>query len=325
MDGIKEFILDMYDLENAEFPLNELFSLQINHNNVKYEFLIRFSSNNKNLICFGSGAFDPKKISPPIYNRFSWQTQFDESVIYYNDPTLYINPKVPLKWGATNLSLGWGVGKSEEWYLSIIADIIHSLALKKNIKHENILFFGSSGGGFTSIILATLIKNSAAMANNPQIFCKNLKDHFDNIIKTCFDDLDSETALTQYKYRFDVIEMFKRENYIPPITYLLNVNSEIDLLDHFVPFINSLPSLKFDNRVNVVLYQSEDGHNGVMDKEETIKMIKDHFKTNEHAIKCKNNIDEVSSSIEYQDYLLNKKNYEGMVNKFKNKLAKKVK
>ena len=135
--------------------------MEVNYNNVKYEFLVRFSNTNKNLICPGSGAYDPKKISPPIYNRYTWQNEFEESVIYYNDPTLYNIPKSPLKYNIPRLPLGWGIGKHDEWYISVVADIIRILALKNNIKSENILFFGSSGGGFTSIILASLIKNSS--------------------------------------------------------------------------------------------------------------------------------------------------------------------
>ena len=56
MNTNKKFILNMDELEYAKFPLDELFSLEVNNNNVKYEFIIRFSSINKNLICFGSGA-----------------------------------------------------------------------------------------------------------------------------------------------------------------------------------------------------------------------------------------------------------------------------
>lgn len=266
----KKLIFSISELEHVKFPLDELFELQVNHNNVKYEFLIRFSSNNKNLICMGSGAFDPKKISPPIFSRFTWESEFEESIIYYNDPTLYLNN--------SSLRLGWGVGKNDQWYLLIIAEIIGILARKNDIKSENILFFGSSGGGFTSIILATLIKNSSAMVNNPQLFCKPWKEFFDNIIDVCFDNLDKKTVFEQYKYRFNVLEMFKREKYVPPITYLVNVNSRLDM-EQLIPFINGLAFFKsFEYRINVLLYPKENGHNGILDKEETIKLIKNSFK-----------------------------------------------
>lgn len=289
MDTNKQFIFNIEELKLAQFPLDELFSLQVNHNNVKYEFLVRFSSTIKNLICFGSGSYDPKKgILPPIYRRHSWQKVFEESVIYYNDPTLYND---------LNLTLGWGVGKNEEWYLPIIADIISILAKKNGTEPENILFFGSSGGGFTAIILSTFIKNSTVMVNNPQILLTKWKGLFNAMIEKCFDNMDLETILKEYNYRFDVIEFFKREKYMPPITYIVNINSKDDILIHFNHFINSLASFEyFNEQVNIVIYQDENGHDGIYSKQKTIKMIKNHFNVNYPP---------VMKSIEILDYELN--------------------
>ena len=67
-----QFVIDMDELKFADIPVNRFFHLQVNYNNVKYEFLIRFSSTNKNLVCFGSGAYDPTNFKPPVYNRHSW-------------------------------------------------------------------------------------------------------------------------------------------------------------------------------------------------------------------------------------------------------------
>lgn len=277
----KKFVIDIDELKFAEFPLDELFSLQVNHNNVKYEFLIRFSSSDKNLICLGSGAYDRKKekILPPIFRRHSWQSEFEESVIYYNDPTLYIDPEI---------ALGWCIGKNDNWYLLVIKEIIGILASKNGIAPENILFFGSSGGGFTAIILSTLIKNSAVMVNNPQIFLtRYARKHFDTMIKHCFDNLALERILNQYGHRFNVVEIFKREKYMPHITYIVNTDSESDISNQLIPFINSLTSFEyFNDQVDILLYQNENGHNGQLDTEKTIELIKNHFKKkNELTIK----------------------------------------
>ena len=53
-----------------------------------------------------------RKISPPIYRRHSWESKFEESVIYYNDPTLYNLHKSPLKYDSPELYIGWGIGKN---------------------------------------------------------------------------------------------------------------------------------------------------------------------------------------------------------------------
>lgn len=270
MDTDKKFVLDKEELESAEFPQDELFSLQVNHDDVKYEFLIRFSSESENLVCFGSGAYDPSKFKPPVYNRHTWYLEFAESVIYYNDPTLYNDDK---------LTLGWGVGKNGEWYLPVIADILKILAHKNRVENENMLFFGSSGGGFTSVVLSTLLKGSIAVVNNPQMILQNYyPSHFDRMMNACFDE-PGEDTVSKYRYRFDALELFKIEKYVPNITYLVNINSQKDIKNQLIPFINSLTSFEdYDSRVEVLLYPSKQGHRGVMEKDETIKLIKDHLK-----------------------------------------------
>jgi hypothetical protein len=140
------------------------------------------------------------------------------------------------------------------------------------------LFFGSSGGGFTSILLSILFKNSSAIINNPQIFCKNLKNHYKNMIDTCFDQYDLEKIEWKYNYRFDIIEMIKKHQYIPNITYLINILSEDDIKNHFRPFIKELQSLDyFDSQLTIILYANSNGHNGVLKKEDTIELIQGHF------------------------------------------------
>lgn len=146
---IGKLVVDFEELKLFNFPLDELFELQVNYKNIKYEFLARFASQNRNMICFGSGAINRKHFSLPLYNRHSWNGEFEESVIYYNDPTLYNNNEI---------TLGWGIGKIEEWYLLSISHIIKILSNINEIKPENMLFFGSSGGGFTSVILAVMFK-----------------------------------------------------------------------------------------------------------------------------------------------------------------------
>lgn len=274
MDTRKKFILNMEELELTEFPLDELFALEVYHNHVKYEFLVRFASDNQNMVCFGSGAYDPAILKPPIYRRHSWQGEFKESVIYYNDPTLYLDPE---------LRLGWGMGKNDEWYMLVIADIIRILANKRQIVPENLLFFGSSGGGFTAIILATLCRDASVTVNNPQIFLENYyKHYFDQMLQVCFDETDRDKILSENQHRFNVLATFKHEKNIPPMTYIVNMDSARDVRDQLMPFLNGISKMRYlDDQVNIKLYSNENGHSGVLGKTETIKMLKKHFKHRE--------------------------------------------
>ena len=307
----KKFVLDIDDLESFEFPFDDFFYLVVKHKSVKYQFLVRLASSNRNLICFGSGAYVPERLTPPIFRRHSWQDQFEESVIYYNDPTLYVDP---------DIRIGWGVGKNDEWYIPVINDIILKLAGKNDIKAEDILFFGSSGGGFTAIILSTLIKNSEVMVNNPQLFlCNYQQGHFNQMIKSCFDEQDLDTIFKKYGYRFDVLEIFRREKHIPKIIYLVNTDSEPDINNQLLPFIKGLDSFEeFDDQVKILLYKTEGGHQGIYDMDKTISLIKNHFQDDEkvqrdsiNSMKTKRQLEIIAHTRSYRfAYFLYRFNHE---------------
>ena len=144
--------------------MDEPFGLEINHENVKYCFIIRLASDNKNLICMGPGAqlrdartSQEKLITPPYFNRWSWFSNFDESFIAYADPTYFYDEEI---------RIGWFVGTKKTWYTEVVGEIIKKIASNQEIKSNNILFYCSSAGGFVSIALGTLLRFLLTMLNS---------------------------------------------------------------------------------------------------------------------------------------------------------------
>ncbi|WP_291652677.1 hypothetical protein [Clostridium sp.] len=126
--------IDFNELNNLSLDKNEEFFLVVNRNGVKFEFLIKRRIYSNNLLIFGSGAYDINKLNPPIFHRYSWKNEFDENIIYYNDPTLYL----------TDITLGWGYGTKEKHYLEIIHKILEQLINIMSIekkKHYNLWKF----------------------------------------------------------------------------------------------------------------------------------------------------------------------------------------
>ena len=171
-----EIHLKIDEIEDFKFPQDKDFKLKVTHNNVEYDFVVKLSSRNKNLIAFGSGAFSRdrttssgKLIKPPYIHRWSWHKYFDESFIAYADPMFYLDDE---------LTLGWYVGE-KDWYLEIISKIIEKICINQNSSHNNILFFGSSGGGFSSIGLSCLIKDSKALVNISSISVRDISEQHD--------------------------------------------------------------------------------------------------------------------------------------------------
>lgn len=251
--------LKMEDIESYEFPLDEKFALEIIHEDAPFYLIIKFASTNKNIICMAPGAFrrdkvtsDGKPIDPPHFHRWRWPELFDESVIVFADPMIF--------WDE-NISIGWMIGDANQWYIETLSEIIKKLAKNQNVINDNILFFGSSGGGFISVCLATLIKHSKVLVNNSQFSILNYKQHLVkralDLITPTFNGLTQDEVIEKIKYRIDTPELFKRENYAPYITYYVNVKSEIDIQDHSIPLIQDHFNQEQFRGLDVIFY-SED-------------------------------------------------------------------
>lgn len=428
-DLVDEIIqLDMDDIENYDFPLNKLLGIKTNYSGIKFEFIAHFTDN-PNLLCFGSGLSSRsettskgKLIKPPYFRRWSWYKYFDENFIAYADPMFYLDEEI---------GLGWYVGDKDTWYLEIISLIIKKIAKNRKIATNNILCYGSSGGGFSSVQLGTLIQNSKVLVNNSQFNVLNyqpwavdklievLRNSFvepDDELKIRWEDvgtsdnhrsdytntgltvkyesdgtvLENTTSTTQdyilntsikrdmiidcditpltsggimrfninggdcyigrylptvnkryhlqfkcenntiklfvdgadtgytremkssviirlminnksikfsdlkisyigmsdeeiinaVKFRLDCNELFKKEKYVPPITYYVNANSKLDLNNHGLPFMEELlknPYFKDDFHIH--FYHDHNGHNP-LDNDISIELIRNFAKSN---------------------------------------------
>ena len=87
--------------------------------------------------------------------------------------------------------------------------------------------------------------------------------------------------------------MFKRENYIPPITYYLNIASEADVNNHAIPFIKDLSDLEFfNNNLNVIVYNEvKEKPHGPLSVRNSKKIVKTFAKI--HLYNGTDNIDEL--------------------------------
>lgn len=255
---VDEIIISKYEnLENKlnEIPLNKQVGLTVILNDIKYEFLVDIKSTNDGLLCFGPSGLPSKQQiqkfkSRPFFSRHSWK--FNDSTIFYNDNTRYV-------WNGA-IGAGWGIGLPTDYFLENMKNILMKIFKFFNIKNENIIFYGSSMGGFTSIQLATMIKNSHAIAENPQIDARNwmkrvyLKNNF-------YSDLYKDSTLKLIEpYRYNVIEMMKKENYIPYLT-IINCTSHEDINYHLSPFIKELVNLPFKSddydKINIIIEPSK--------------------------------------------------------------------
>lgn len=237
--------MDFEDLDGYEnrFPIDERFGLVINYNDVKYEFLIHFKSNADKVYCIGSGALTPNDMvrfkDKPVFKRQSWDSfpEMNASTIFYNDPTRYKYP---------NLHISWGIGTPDDYFLENIGKILDNIFKLSGIRNSDVVFYSSSGGGFMSIQLATMLPDSVAWADIPQTNIRNFST-YPKTVRTIFED---ESNVKDHLHRFDCIEYIKKVKYVPKIYLVMSCGFQ-DVFYHDIPFIDSLRKLDYyDTRNN---------------------------------------------------------------------------
>lgn len=267
LNKYERYEIDYSQLGNFKFEIHNPFVLCINRNGVKYEFLIKINKDLENLLFIGSGSYNPDKFNPPVFQRHAWIEDFTDSVIFYNDPTLYLN----------KITLGWGNGTENRHYLKEISDIANSFIEQLNYKKKNVYFYGSSAGGFMSLMLAGFVKDTTAIVNNPQVFVLNFwPNPVREMLETSYPQHSREKVIEKFSNRIDVLEFYKSINYVPSIYYLQNASAKRDIDTQLLPFISGLKDFSdelFSNKVSISLYaDTEKGHTPIS-KEETLNYI----------------------------------------------------
>lgn len=130
-----------------------------NYGDVDWECFFHYKKSDI-LYVFLSGAITAKNATLPQFARWSWYRFIKGSMLSIADP-MYRK--------YSQLKLGWYYGNEEINYQKILADLVTEIAKKLGVKHKNIVFVGSSGGGYASIACASHIKGAKSIAINPQM------------------------------------------------------------------------------------------------------------------------------------------------------------
>lgn len=126
-------------------------------------------------------AINRKKSSLPAFHRWKWAVEgvFPGNVLCISDPTLELH---------NDLDIGWLLGNSESDASAELADFVVEIAASSEIPTQNIIFYGSSAGGFSALSLAALVDGSTAVAINAQVDVSIYKvvEQVELVSQTCF-------------------------------------------------------------------------------------------------------------------------------------------
>jgi glycosyltransferase involved in cell wall biosynthesis len=252
-----EITIDYSELDELKIQNDLMYVLRVVKGGVPYEYLINRRSGNNKLIVFNNGAVVGGNVTVPVFQRHSWASLLKTSSVFCMDPTLYIN---------SSLQFGCGAGKNEDYYLENSSLILKQIIDKMGIQLSNTVIYGTSGGGYLSIIMGIYLKGASVVTDNSQFILANwiYKEVLDSIITFCFDN--AETSL-KCKERFNALDAFEKHAYIPKLYIHVNLCSHADNSTQLVPFLERLENIKNIteyNGINVTLhYEPEKGHEGL--------------------------------------------------------------
>lgn len=239
--------LSLDDFEKtADIPSNCSISIEDWQFDIFFNFI-----NTKKLYIILSGS---RKIGDPLplFKRWSWNSAFDGSVLYISDPMFY---------KFKDVTLGWYYGTYEFNIYEYINKIVGIINNKYNF--QNIIFYGSSGGGFAALQAATYYSNSFAIAINPQIYISRYY-YANNFKKHTGIDLNSPD-----KYNRNKLDILLKQS-SSKFFILQNDSDKHDCTEHIFPLLkqyNIKPKYGLQNNRNLYLwmYHAVGGHNSQED------------------------------------------------------------
>ena len=245
----KEFLLEDIDIFHMS---DKVFS--INHCNTVFDCFFHLNSFYKDkLYVFLSGGREFKcrdkdnKIefndTLPRFKRWSFYSKLDGHLLVVDDPMYKL---------FDSLRIGWFYGTRDISYTTILSDIVLKfLSLLSISKLENLCFYGSSSGGYASILMASLINGSKCISINPQIILSN-----DPYVRQ-FQSITSNDISVEDQYNRNNLVYLVGHAEKSKYVIVQNLFDDVTIKQHFVPFCRSYgfyPKYSISTYKNIITY-----------------------------------------------------------------------
>lgn len=244
---------------DEKIPMGEEVFVGVLHRNELYFSFLRLIESSSSLVVFLPAALPgvSSNYNRPAFSRWTWGRTLGVSTVAFDDPTLWKDA----------LAGGWFQGSVADFGIDSVAEIVLWLASKCNVKNENIIFYGSSLGGYASLMLAAKIKGSTAISEIPQTKLEDYiyVNHIRNLCKSVYGSDDVKAISEKFPERFSVIEQFIANNYLPNCVLIHELTDEPNGSTQFYPFLSALASSSKKmgwalERVHVRVFNDGKGH-----------------------------------------------------------------
>ena len=181
----------------------------------------------KNLVVVFHAAANPQTVTLPIFVGLGITKELDASIVVVSDPAL-----------EHSIPAGWFAGSETLDLQKMLQKVIEHVA--QSCGAENLIFQGSSAGGFAAMQYSISFPGSLSVAINPQT---NLSNHYPERVQPYLDACwggslpDQTTAVT------DLIHAYSKafDNFI---LYVQNEHDTFHLENHFHQWDRSFGDLR---------------------------------------------------------------------------------
>lgn len=224
----------------------------------EYQCLLYRKSGDCLYVIFGGTVPDREKAILPRFSRFTWAPDFPGPVLCIADPSLMLDARI---------RLGWYFGNAEADATDGLVLVVNAFASALGYESHQIVAYGSNGGGFAAMQVASRIGGGAtAVAINTQtnIMDYGNKDAVNEFLTVCVG-----TSKTDAEARFDTRISLTAAWHTQTSTQarfliLQNIQDHHHFERHLLPFAENpdipVPGNSKDGRMKIVLYDDPNGH-----------------------------------------------------------------
>lgn len=180
------------------------------------------------LLVIFHGALSPEA-NLPIFTGAQLVSGLPVARLSISDPSLYLSPKLNLAWFAGN--------RFQPDIQRVISILIQKVA--DSVRANRVILFGSSGGGFASLIQASLLTGSTAVVANAQT--NLLHYHRDHVEKYLEIGWGADRQSFLHNAESSAVSALSKLKELPEIYYLQNLTDDFHTGEHLAPFLRAFP------------------------------------------------------------------------------------
>lgn len=243
---------------------------------IKLECRLNQKVKNDYLIVTPNGAVNRKTSELPAFARWNWHGIFNSNILAIFDPALYLND---------NLPIGWFAGTKYQNITAFVADTVLKVASLLDIPPNRIIFWGSSAGGYASILLAAQIGGASFISANGQTQIINYyKGHIEAYRQLFDSNATAESLAETYPEQWSAITALRSSYDKGKRTRGVIVQNTVDAKhynEHYIQFCEhfNLPiEGGFNDKLHLysLLFTDEKGH-GPEPSEIAKKLIEEYL------------------------------------------------